>query len=297
MWARRMGTWLWRLRNKDSFFNHLLGLSSHLVWVLGSVILVFVPLTMVAGMSAAGWAGLSTLWVFDGTASIYEFLARPMLAKLPGDNSLIAIGTISPVWTPLKAALFVALCVAMPFILHEIWSFVAPGLYPWYDYEKGRLVYDEKGAEKGLDERGLALGLITTSALLFYLGIAFAYFVVFHILFGVVASLTPDAVNWTPDINELFGFMLLMFFSFGLVFEVPVAVFILVRAGVVELEALKRARRYVIVGAFVVAAIVTPPDVISQFLLAIPCWILYEFGLWFTSKWGVKKEKPKTAAD
>ena len=282
---------------KYGFLAHLVELRGHVMWMLSASSLNFVLVAVIPGLLNHGWN--SGLFFFAGAGDVYGYLAVPLLENLPDSGSLIAIGTVSPISVPMKAAFFVAVCVTMPFMLHEIWSFVAPGLYPWHDPEKKRLVYDEKGAAEGRDEKRLAFGLIATSASLFYAGIAFAYFLVFQVVFKVIAKVTPDAVNWTPDIGEFFGSMLLMFFGFGLVFEVPVAMFILARAGVVELEALKRARPYVVVGAFVLAAIVTPPDVISQLLLAIPCCLLYEFGLVFLNPkewWGNFKKSLRNLA-
>ena len=275
-------------RCSDSFLGHLGELRRCLVQIFKWVLVAFVLLPTFVGAfdlacgawdwwdwrSIESWGEL--LWrvaltFFSGAGSIYSILAWPLLENLPESGALIAIGSVSPASVLMKTAFFVAVCAMMPFILSEAWKFVAPGLY-----------------EK---EKGIAFPLIATSAALFYAGMAFAYFLVLQIVFQVVAKIAPDTVNWTPDIGEFFGFMLLMFFSFGLVFEIPVAIFILVRAGVVELEKLRQARPYVIVGAFVVAAIVTPPDILSQFLLAIPCWLLYEIGLLFASKWGAKKEE------
>ena len=258
----------------DSFIGHLIELRGHVVRVLGWVLAMFFLLTGTVGALELWCGGDATmrevgLVFFTGAGAIYSALAAPLLESLPESGALIAINTVSPVFVPMKAAFFVAVCALMPYILYEMWSFVAPGLYR--------------------HEQGIAFWVIVSGAVLFYLGMVFAYFAVFQIVFGVIAAVTPEAVNWTPDINELFGFMLLLFFVFGLAFEIPVAEFILVRAGVVELEDLKRARPWVIVGAFVVAAVVTPPDVLSQFLLAIPCWLLYEVGLWFAPKRGRKK--------
>ena len=283
----------------EGFLEHLDELRLPLRRILCWVLAVFFLLPTMLGafsLECEGELGLSTFWrsFFKGAGDIYGLLATPLLEKLPESGDLIAIGVASPILVPIKAAIFVTVCALMPFILSEMWSFVTPGLYPWYDEEKKRLVYDEKGAEEGCDEKELGFGLIATSAILFYVGMAVAYFVVSRVVFGVVVAVTPDTVNWTPDIGELFGAMLLMFFAFGLVFELPVAIFILVRSGVVELEALKGARRYVIVGAFVVAAIVTPPDIWSQIIFAGLCCLLYEVGLLFTSKWGVKKEEPES---
>ena len=294
-WDRRVAA------TQDGFLGHL----GELRWLLRRVLLwvavAFFFLPMMLGMFSfmrEGKLSLGTAWrwFFEGAGDIYGFLATPLLENLPESGEIIAIGVGSPILVPMKAAFFLAVCVMMPYILYEVWKFVAEGLYPWYDDVKKRLVYDENGAEEGRNEKRLGLGLIVSSAGLFYVGMAFAYILVFQVVFGVIATVTPDTVNWTPDIGELFGAMLLMFFSFGLVFEIPVAMYILARMGVVEPEDMRKARPYVIVGAFVVAAVVTPPDIWSQIIFAVLCWLLYEFGLWITSKWGVKKEKPKTAA-
>ena len=257
----------------DKFLVHLAELRWRLRRVLLWALANFFVLPMMLGAFSLMCEGnfLSIWrWFFEGAGDIYGLLAMPLLEKLPESGELIAIGMASPILVPMKAAFFVTACAMMPYILYEVWKFVAPGLYD--------------------NEKGIARPLIATSAALFYVGMAFAYFLVFRVVFGVVAAVTPDTVNWTPDIGELFGAMLLLFFSFGLVFEIPVAMFILVRAGVVESETLKRARRGVIVGAFVVAAVVTPPDIWSQIIFAVLCCLLYELGLWFTSRWGVKKE-------
>ena len=268
------------------FFGHLDELRWRLQRVLCWVLAAFILLPMMLGafsLGCEGELGLSTFWrsFFKGAGDIYGLLATPLLESLPESGELIAIGVASPILVPIKAAFFVTVCAMMPFILSEVWSFVTPGLYPWYDDEKKRLIYDEEGAEKGRDEKKLAFRLIATSAALFYVGMVVAYFVLFRVVFWVIAAVTPGTVNWTPDIDELFGAMLLLFFTFGLLFELPVATFILVRSGVVELEALRRARRWVVVGAFVVAAIVTPPDIWSQIIFAVLCCLLYESGLLF----------------
>ena len=261
---------------QDGFIAHLIELRRHLLRVSRWVVAVFVLLPGIEGVLAvatdpdchddlACWG----LFALKGAGNIYVHLAAPLLDSLPESGSLIAVGTAAPVLVPMKAAFFAAICVTMPYILYEVWSFVAPGLYD--------------------NEKGLALPLLMSSVALFYAGILFAYLLVFKAVFVVFAAVAPDAIQWTPDINDLLGFMLLLFFAFGLAFEVPVAVFILVRAGVVELKALREARPHVIVGAFIVAAFVTPPDVFSQFLLAIPCCLLYEIGLWIAAKWAVPK--------
>ena len=272
----------------DGFMAHLNELRLRLLRVLKWTLLTFFVLPTALGLfglECKGELSLPTLWrsFFQGAGDIYGFLAAPLLENLPKAGALIAIGMVSPILVPMKAAFFFALCVMTPFILSEAWKFVAPGLYD--------------------GERRIAGRLAATSAALFYAGVAFAYFIVFHVVFGVIVAVTPDTVNWTPDIGELFGGMLLIFFSFGLVFELPVAMFILVRAGVVELSGLRRARPYVIVGAFVVAAIVTPPDIWSQIIFALLCCLLYEVGLLVAAKWAVPKgeaegeSKPETSSE
>ena len=248
----------------DGFMAHLGELRWRLLRILRWTLTTFFFLPLALGVFSLwcdGELGLWTAWrsFFEGAGDIYGFLVMPLLDNLPKTGALIAIGMVSPILVPMKAAFFFALCAMMPFILSESWKFVAPGLYN--------------------GEKGIAIRLVATSAALFYVGIVFAYFIVFHVVFGVIAAVTPDTVNWTPDIGELFGGMLLMFFSFGLVFELPVAMLILVRAGAVQLEKLKVVRPFVIVGAFVVAAIVTPPDIWSQIIFALLCWLLYESGL------------------
>lgn len=262
---RRNGLGVGGASEQEGFIAHLKELRWNLLRVLQWVIAAFILLPGIEGIFAVATdpdcRGLTCwgLFFFKGAGNIYVHLAAPLLDSLPESSSLIAVGTASPVIVPMKAAFFAAVCIMMPYILYEMWSFVAPGLYD--------------------NEKGLVLPLIMSGAALFYAGILFAYFLVFKIIFGIIAEVAPEAINWTPDIDDLFGFMLMMFLAFGLVFEVPVAMFVLVRAGVVELEAVRKARPRVIVGIFIVAAIVTPPDVLSQFLLALPCWLLYEVGL------------------
>ena len=265
----------------ENFLTHLGELRLRLLRVLRWMLAIFFILPTALGafsiaceeqLGLEGWISTVWRWFFEGAGDIYGILAMPLLHKLPDSGEIIAIGMASPLLVPMKAAFFVTACAMMPFILFEAWKFVAPGLYD--------------------TEKGVARPLIATSAALFYVGMAFAYFLVFQVVFGVIVAVTPDTVNWTPDINELLGAMLLIFFAFGLVFELPVAMFILARTGVVEPNDMRKARPYVIVGAFVVAAIVTPPDIWSQIIFALLCWVLYEIGLWFASRWGVKKEEP-----
>src|ERR1700733_4122258 len=190
---------------------------------------------------------------------LFTFMSLPIRAKLPKGQSLIAIGVMSPFITPLKLAMFVAIFIAMPYILYQVWAFVAPGLYK--------------------HEKRFAIPLLASSVVLFYLGIAFAYLVVFPHVFGYFASATPEGVTWMTDINSYLDFAMQMFFAFGLAFEVPIAVVLLVITGIVQLDKLKANRGYVLVGVFIVSAMVTPPDALSQCVMAIPMYLLYEGGL------------------
>jgi sec-independent protein translocase protein TatC len=190
---------------------------------------------------------------------LYALLAQPLLAHLPKGGQMVAIEVASPFFTPLKLSFFVALMIAMPVVLYQAWAFVAPGLYK--------------------HEKRLAMPLLASSVALFYLGCAFAYFVVLPMVFGFLAGVTPEGVAMMTDISHYLDFVLVMFLAFGCCFEVPVAVVILVASGWVTPEQLGKSRPYVIVGAFVVAAVLTPPDILSQTLLAVPMCILYEIGV------------------
>src|SRR5215470_4635169 len=190
---------------------------------------------------------------------LFTFVARPLLAKLPKGSNLIATGVMSPFTTPFKLSFFAALMVAMPYVIYQLWAFVAPGLYR--------------------KERRFAVPLLVSSIILFYVGIAFAYYFVFPVMFQFFAHTTPKGVAMMTDINNYLDFVLTMFFCFGLAFEVPVAVVLLVVMGIVRIETLKRNRGYVLVGIFILAALLTPPDVISQCSLAIPMYLLYEGGI------------------
>jgi sec-independent protein translocase protein TatC len=182
-----------------------------------------------------------------------------MLAKLPAGGQMIATDVTTPFFVPLKVAMMTSLLIALPYILYQMWSFVAPGLYA--------------------HEKTLVLPLIVASTLLFFSGMAFAYFAVFPVVFGFITAAAPQGVAVMTDIDKYLSFVLGMFMAFGVTFQVPVAVVVLVRMGVVSVEKLREVRSYVIVGAFVVGAIFTPPDVVSQFMLAIPLWLLYEAGI------------------
>ncbi len=205
--------------------------------------------------------GVLFMAMFPFYEPIYAAFSQPILAALPpeGDAQLIATDVLGGFLVPAKVVLFCALCVALPYVLYQVWAFVAPGLY--------------------LRERRMVLPLVVSSTALFYLGMAFAYLLVFKVVFAFIFKFAPAAFIVMPDVQSHLSFALTMFFVFGLAFEVPVAVFLLVQMGVISLAALRHARPYVIVGAFICAAIITPPDVLSQFMLALPVWLLYEIGI------------------
>ena len=190
---------------------------------------------------------------------LFSFVSQPLIAKLPQGGNLIATGVMSPFTTPFKLSFFAALFLAMPYVIYQLWAFVAPGLYR--------------------NERRFAVPLLVSSILLFYVGMAFAYYFVFPVMFQFFASTTPKGVAMMTDINNYLDFVLTMFFCFGLAFEVPVAVVLLVLMGMVRIEKLKANRGYVLVGIFILAAFLTPPDAISQCSLAVPMYLLYEGGI------------------
>ena len=221
-------------------FDHLVELRSRLLRAVAGLLLVFVALLPFANR-------------------LYAFLAQPLLDKLPSGGQLIAVEVASPFFAPIKLAFFVAVVVAMPWLLYQLWAFVAPGLYQ--------------------RERRLAMPLLASALVLFYAGCAFAYFLVLPAVFGFLASVTPAGVAMMTDINAYLDFVLVIFLAFGASFELPVALVILVLLGWVTPAQLREWRGYAIVGIFVVAAVITPPDVISQLLLAIPMVVLYEAGI------------------
>jgi sec-independent protein translocase protein TatC len=204
--------------------------------------------------------------LFPFANDIYEFIARPLMEKLPGE--MIATGTITPFLTPLKLSLISSIFIAMPFILYQFWAFIAPGLYQ--------------------HERKMVMPLVVSSTLLFYLGMAFAFYVVFPLVFAFIVSTAPDGVTVMTDMADYLDFVLTLFFAFGVAFEIPIATIILLWTGVVSRESLAKGRPYIIVGAFVVGMLLTPPDVISQVLLALPMWVLFEAGL-IASRFFIKK--------
>jgi sec-independent protein translocase protein TatC len=190
---------------------------------------------------------------------IFEFVAQPLMAKLPAGATMIATSVMAPFMTPIKTAFVAALFIAMPFVLYQAWAFVAPGLYR--------------------REKRFAIPLLLSSIVLFYAGVAFAYYVVFPLMFAYFTMTTPHGVTMMTDINSYLDFVLMLFFAFGVAFEVPVATVLLVLTGLVNVETLSKNRGYVLIGIFIVAAFLTPPDAISQCAMAIPMYLLYEFGI------------------
>ncbi|KMN38032.1 MULTISPECIES: twin-arginine translocase subunit TatC [Chromobacterium] len=238
--------------NEQPLLAHLIELRTRLVRALLGVALVF-------------------LGLFHWSGDIYHLLAKPLLDALPQGANMIATDVTAPFFVPVKVTMLVAFLISLPNTLYQIWAFVAPGLYH--------------------HEKRLVLPLVVASLLLFLTGMAFAYFLVFPVVFGFMSAVTPVGVSMMTDIDKYLSFVLGMFLAFGVTFEVPVVVILLVRMGVVSVEKLRQGRPYVIVGAFVVAAIVTPPDVLSQTLLAVPLWLLYEVGIFMAVFLGRKKER------
>lgn len=227
---------------EESFISHLVELRDRL---LRSLIAV--------GIAMAG------LCLYPGPGAIYDLLAMPLTQALPEGTKMVAIGVITPFMVPLKVTAMVAFVVALPYILYQAWAFVAPGLYA--------------------HEKRLGIPLIISSTLLFLAGMSFCYFFVFGQVFKFISGFAPKSITPAPDIEAYLSFVLTMFVAFGITFEVPVALVVLVKLGVVTVEKLKEWRSYFIVGAFVVAAVVTPPDVVSQLALALPMCLLYEVGI------------------
>ena len=242
---------------EESFLSHLIELRDRLIRAMLSILLVF-------------------LCLFPWAKDLYALLAQPLLATLPKGGQMIATDVVGVFLVPMKVALMVAFLIALPYVLYQIWAFVAPGLYS--------------------HEKRLALPLVGSSVVLFFTGMAFAYFLVFPTVFGFMAQVAPEGVAWMTDIEKYLSFVMGTFVAFGVAFEVPVIVVVLVLSGVVELSTLKEWRSYVIVGAFVVAAIFTPPDVVSQLMLAIPLCLLYELGMLmarFVRKLPARGENPR----
>ena len=229
---------------------------------------------LMRAVAAVGVLFVIFAFAWPGAGAIYDFLAIPLMSALPQGAKMIATGVITPFMVPVKVAALAAFVVALPYVLYQAWAFVAPGLYE--------------------HEKKLAMPLIVASTVLFLLGMAFCYYIVFERVFSFIHTFAPTSITPAPDIDAYFSFVLTMFLAFGITFEIPIVVIVLVRMGFVTVEKLRDARPYVIVGAFVIAAVVTPPDVLSQFMLAVPMCLLYEAGLFLARFVGVR---PKTESE
>ena len=225
---------------EQTLMDHLVELRDRLLHMVLAILIVFVAL-------------------FAFSEDIFTVAARPLLDLMPAGTSMIATGVTSPFLVPFKLVLLLSVLLTIPYLLHQIWSFIAPGLY--------------------LHEKRMATPLLISSVVLFYCGIAFAYFVIFPILFGFFIGIAPEGVAVMTDIGQYLDFIIAIFLAFGIAFEVPVATFILIAAGVTSADKLAKQRPYIIIGAFIVGMLLTPPDVISQSLLAVPIWLLFELGL------------------
>lgn len=241
---------------QDTFISHLIEMRDRLLRAVIAVVIIFICL-------------------FPWAQDIYALLAKPLLAALPKGGQMIATEVTTPFFVPIKVTMMTAFLLAMPWVFYQAWAFIAPGLY--------------------LHEKRLGIPLVIVSIILFLLGMSFAYFLVFPMVFGFIVGVAPEGVAVMTDIGKYLDFVITLFLAFGITFEVPVAVVLLVKMGMVSVAKLREIRPYVIVGAFVIGAIFTPPDVISQFMLAIPMWILYELGIAVSAM--ITKNKPETEAD
>jgi len=240
---------------EQGFIDHLIELRDRLLRMVVAILIVF-------------------LCLFSFSEEIFSYFAKPLISLMPEGTSMIATGVTSPFLVPFKLVLMLSVLVSLPYTLYQLWAFVAPGLYK--------------------HEKSLIAPLVFSSVFLFYLGIAFAYFVVFPLLFAFFIAIAPEGVSVMTDIGAYLDFILAIFFAFGIAFEMPVATFLLVQAGVTTPKALAAKRPYIIVGVFVIGMLLTPPDIISQSLLAIPMWMLFEIGL-LASKIVQKKKKAREA--
>ncbi|MBK9593824.1 MAG: twin-arginine translocase subunit TatC [Rhodocyclales bacterium] len=226
--------------SQETFISHLVELRTRLIRAFAAILIVFVCL-------------------FPWAKELYALMAQPLLSALPKGGQMIATDVVGVFIVPMKVTMLVAFLITLPYVLYQVWAFVAPGLYS--------------------HEKKLVLPLIAASVGLFFAGMAFAYLLVFPTVFQFMSAVAPEGVAWMTDIDKYLSFVLTTFIAFGVTFEVPVVVIVLVKVGVVSIAKLKEARPYVIVGAFVIGAIFTPPDVISQIMLAVPLWLLYELGI------------------
>jgi len=241
---------------QDTFISHLIEMRDRLLRAVLAVVIIFICL-------------------FPWAQDLYALLAKPLLAALPKGGQMIATEVTTPFFVPIKVTMMTAFLLAMPWVFYQAWAFVAPGLYQ--------------------HEKRLGVPLVIASVILFLLGMAFAYFLVFPVVFGFIVGVAPEGVAVMTDIGKYLDFVMTLFMAFGITFEVPVAVVLLVKMGMVSVAKLREIRPYVIVGAFVIGAIFTPPDIISQFMLAVPMWVLYELGIVVASM--VTKPKPEAEAD
>lgn len=241
---------------EQPLMEHLLELRTRVVRACAAVLIVFLCLS-------------------PFMKQIFDFLSLPLMAALPQGVKMLSTGVVAPFFVPLKVTLFLAFLISLPIVLYQLWAFVAPGLYK--------------------REKRLVWPILFSSLLMFALGMLYCYFVVFRMVFMFIAGFSPDSVNFAPDIDAYFGFVISMFLAFGMTFEVPIVVMVLNRMGMAHYETLVKVRPYVIVGAFIIAAIVTPPDVLSQCLLALPLVILYQVGLWMVKLFG--KTAPETDSE
>lgn len=225
---------------EDTFISHLIEMRDRLLRAVLAIVIFFVAL-------------------FPWAQELYALLAQPLLAALPKGGQMIATEVTTPFFVPIKVTMMAAFLLALPWVFYQAWAFVAPGLYQ--------------------HEKRIGVPLVIASVVLFLLGMAFAYFLVFPVVFGFIVGVAPEGVAVMTDIGKYLDFVLTLFLAFGITFEVPVAVVLLVKMGMVSVAKLREIRPYVIVGAFVIGAIFTPPDVISQFMLAVPLWVLYELGI------------------
>ena len=242
----------------ESFVSHLIELRDRLLRSVIVVLIVFIPAAIFSG-------------------KLFTLLAAPMLSALSTEGVMISTEVAGPFLVPLKFAFALSVAIAIPYLLYQIWSFIAPGLYE--------------------NEKRLAFPLLFSSTILFYCGIAFAYFVVFPLMFSFFPSVAPVGIEVTPDINHYLGFVLKLFFAFGIAFEVPIATILLIKAGVTTREKLAKKRQYVVLGAFVLGMLLTPPDIFSQTMLALPMWLLFELGLIMSKYVGSPPEEDDEGPD
>jgi len=247
-----------RKKEEMTFVQHLIELRDKLLHSVIAIFVIFVG-------------------IFPFANEVYGFIAAPIISVLPSGTNIIAIGVISPFLTPLKMALIFSVYLAMPYLLFQIWSFIAPALYK--------------------HEKQMIVPLIVSSTILFYAGILFSFYVVFPVIFGFLSSVGPSVVDFTPDIQYYLDFVLKVSFAFGVAFEVPIATILLIMFNITTIEKLKNNRPYVIIGAFILGMLLTPPDIISQVLIAIPMWLLFEAGLIFAPMFKRKNPTEPTNDD